>query len=848
MASLRFVAAVLLPGALVAAIATPLDAQIFPARQYKTPIVVGSMDTGDLDRDGLTDVVCGTQYQGIVAVLLRDEAGGFLPFTTLAVDALSRAVALGDLNGDGLLDLVSSDAFESSLSIRLGHGNGGFGPLAVHRGVKLDQLLLADLDGDGDDDVAGCSTYGDAVQVLLSDDAGVPIMSGAYAVGHMPRSIAVADFDLDGDLDLLTGNAGAPTMSLLLGDGAGSFVHAIALPAPGQVNSAIAGDVDEDGDPDVIAVTTSGALLDLGNGDGTFTASPGFTVAGVPGLFPVLADADGDGFLDLISHGLDGYFVQLGRLGPGFEPPLGPIILGELDAVFSRVALLEADGDGWPDLVVGGAGQGANHVSVLPGLGFGVFQSCERVTVTGDSTSMALADVDGDQDVDAAIACYGYFTGAGVSVLLNDGAGDFVPSSHPATTSVRGIAAGDIDADGDVDLVALVYSTLQLFLGDGSGAFPPPTSFELFPELYFVRLGDFDGDGADDVAAAYGSGSSAAIAVALADGAGSFGTPVSYSLGGATPTALELGDVDLDGDLDLVVNSKPSDKTAVLLGDGAGGFSSPAFMPVPDAPTGIAIVDATADGLPDLVSGHTAVGLADPVMVHAGDGAGGFGPPQPWPSGNEPGRMAVADVNADGVPDLVVSESLQGGAVVLLLGQAGGGFEPPRAYAAGYWPSDLGVADIDGDGRTDVLSLDLDKGLASSTISVLRNLGPPEPWSNLGLGLAGPDGIPMLVGHGTLQPGEPASLTLHGGNPASPAILVIGFAPLFAPFKGGVLVPRPHLFIGGLATDLTGSLDLQADWPSGVPAAVPIWYQEWIVDPGAVAGLAGSNGVTSITP
>jgi len=63
-----------------------------------------------------------------------------------------------------------------------------------------------------------------------------------------------------------------------------------------------------------------------------------------------------------------------------------------------------------------------------------------------------------------------------------------------------------------------------------------------------------------------------------------------------------------------------------------------------------------------------------------------------------------------------------------------------------------------------------------------------------------------------------------------------------------VLVPRPHLIVGGLATDATGSLDLHAVWPSGVPSALTVWYQLWIVDPGAVAGLAGSNGVTSTTP
>ena len=86
------------------------------------------------------------------------------------------------------------------------------------------------------------------------------------------------------------------------------------------------------------------------------------------------------------------------------------------------------------------------------------------------------------------------------------------------------------------------------------------------------------------------------------------------------------------------------------------------------------------------------------------------------------------------------------------------------------------------------------------------------------------------------------------GAGVRPAILVVGAWPLFAPFKGGVLVPRPNILVGGLATDATGSLTLQGNWPVGLPSGAPTWYQLWIVDRLAVQGLAASNGVRSITP
>jgi sugar phosphate isomerase/epimerase len=122
------------------------------------------------------------------------------------------------------------------------------------------------------------------------------------------------------------------------------------------------------------------------------------------------------------------------------------------------------------------------------------------------------------------------------------------------------------------------------------------------------------------------------------------------------------------------------------------------------------------------------------------------------------------------------------------------------------------------------------------------------PWTDVGSGLAGVSGVPQLVGEGTLIGGDPASLALSNARPDSSAALVMGLALLQAPFKGGTLVPTPHLVIAGILTDGSGALDIGFTWPAGVPAGTMFWVQEWIVDPAGPQGFSSSNGLLGTTP
>ena len=124
----------------------------------------------------------------------------------------------------------------------------------------------------------------------------------------------------------------------------------------------------------------------------------------------------------------------------------------------------------------------------------------------------------------------------------------------------------------------------------------------------------------------------------------------------------------------------------------------------------------------------------------------------------------------------------------------------------------------------------------------------PEPWVDVGLGLAGLTGVPQLTGTGTLVGGEAVGLVLTNAKPNSSAAVVIGFSRIDAHVKGGTLVPFPNAIVYGLPTDGNGALVIASVWPTGVPSGSQFWVQEWITDAAALQGVSASNGLAATTP
>ena len=127
-------------------------------------------------------------------------------------------------------------------------------------------------------------------------------------------------------------------------------------------------------------------------------------------------------------------------------------------------------------------------------------------------------------------------------------------------------------------------------------------------------------------------------------------------------------------------------------------------------------------------------------------------------------------------------------------------------------------------------------------------ISPGEPWVDLGQGLSGSFGVPVLVGNGTLAGGDPVGLDLSGALAGSSAHLVLGLSAINAPFKSGTLVPDPAVVVYGLQVDVAGEVDVSGTWPAGVPGGAEIYCQYWIVDPAAIVNYSASNTVVGTTP
>ena len=124
----------------------------------------------------------------------------------------------------------------------------------------------------------------------------------------------------------------------------------------------------------------------------------------------------------------------------------------------------------------------------------------------------------------------------------------------------------------------------------------------------------------------------------------------------------------------------------------------------------------------------------------------------------------------------------------------------------------------------------------------------PSPWVDLGFGLTGGQGVPLLVASGDLTAGSTATLTLSNANPFWVVALVLGLTPINAPFKAGTLVPYPNDILFFTTTTSNGQLTVANTWPPGIPSGFVFFGQFLSPDPGGPAGWSASNALAGATP
>lgn len=146
----------------------------------------------------------------------------------------------------------------------------------------------------------------------------------------------------------------------------------------------------------------------------------------------------------------------------------------------------------------------------------------------------------------------------------------------------------------------------------------------------------------------------------------------------------------------------------------------------------------------------------------------------------------------------------------------------------------------------DVLGV-ADTGAGDAPVVDIGALEFESVWLDLGQGLAGTAGAPVLILDGPLTGASLVDVSLSNAAGSSAAWLVVGLVLLEAPFKGGVMVPDVDFLLPGLTTP-AGTLDVSFTWPTGAPAGTATFYQHWVQDAGGPKGFAASHGVQGTTP
>jgi len=677
---------------------------------YAADIAPQGICCGDFNCDGLLDIAVVNRNSGTVSILIGDGNGTFSGPMNYTVGGSPLRIVCGDFNNDGYLDVVTTNSTTNNISILLGDGTGGFGAVDNFSvGTNPHGVYSADFNGDGDIDIATANFDSDNVSRLLGNGDGTFGSAVHFAAGDGPSGIYATDHDADGNHDLAVSNVNANTVSILLGNGNGGFATATHFITGSSPSCLLSGDFDNDRDMDIVTgdysvdsmsvllneaalnVTASDpAQYDLGvvlstnieatfnldvdtttlsdttfrvygsqsgihagsisysagtrtvtldpdanfydgeiatavltkelqsqlgpyldghcwqftaevstQSDGTFENPLNFTAGNQPrGLFA--GDFDGDWDIDIAATSNPNSVVVLLNNGDGtFAAPVYTSIEGDPIALFGA----DFDSDGDIDLASAHNQPGTSHLVILKNNGSGVFTVFATYAPAILGQNLSGGDIDADGDIDLVMTD-GWGSGTNVRVMLNNGNGSYSgPYTYTAGTWARGVAIKDVDNDGDLDLgvTNAGNDNISILSNDGDGNFPEITNYAVGDNPTAVYGNDFNGDNYVDFATANYSGND--IAVILNNGDGTFSNPTGYATGNNT-RALHGGDFDGDGDIDLTGSNNGTNTVAVLLNNGDGTYGNLATYTVGTSPWGIMSADYDLDGALDIACGN----------------------------------------------------------------------------------------------------------------------------------------------------------------------------------------------------------------------------------------------------
>ncbi len=697
-------------------------------------IALGSNSIGDvlhtdLNADGIEDLVETNFLPMQISLAFGNPDGTFSTIAQLATMGHAWRLATGDFDGDGSTDIaVANQEYlgTGSMSVQVflqGPGVGEF-TAAPHTAVlAADPIDIA---------VAPISgTVGDVgpdeLFVALRDEHRVSVMSlNAFALVETaslessnlgavggPFSIAAIDLGGDGALDLVVGEVfivGEPDRVVHYGRDAGA---PNGFAAAGLVMSPVfrpivdnVGDIDANTFDDIAVAQRGADSVYLFKGDAAGLSQAIHLEFGGRTTSLIFPDLDGDGLAEAVATLLNQSSIQV-------RPGTGPMAWGEpvhynVGPVPRAIDVILLPGDLVPDLLCGNA----FGISMLTGVGSGVFRGARGYRTGLDAPrGVKLADLDNDGADDAVVVSQKQRR---ISFMKGGADGSFearvVLPLMPTENERPGVLAiADMDMDGLLDVITSVEALDEIRFYRNNGAIdnfvdPLPTQVTAVGSgPAGIAIADFTDDALPDVIVANSTGNS--VQVLANTGGGSLVAmpelPVAFK-----PEGCVAMDFDADGFVDAAVFGETVTDfiIAILRGDGTGMLAVDEFHIIPSASDGISLGDFNEDGLPDMVVGQTLLSGSN-VLVLMNQGNLSFNA-EPLAIAPGPAAVYAADINNDLHLDILVATS--GGEFRAALGDGTGAF--PSVIPGGngelpvpFYTLDIELADLNGDQLRDLV-------------------------------------------------------------------------------------------------------------------------------------------------
>jgi hypothetical protein len=637
------------------------------------------------DHSNQIDVVLANYGLSNVGILEEYPDGTFPIQKMFSTGPLSfpTSIAINDVNNDSRQDVVVANSALGNVGIFYGYGNGSFRSQKIYSTVRYSSpqsVITGSFNNDTRIDIAVVYVDSGSVSTMLRYDTTVFIKQNDYFTGPQfyPHAVAVGHFNNDGYWDFVTVNRGNQSISIFLGLPNGTFtgptMYATGKKSPSY--AVVVGYFNNDTYLDIVVshYSISSISVFLGLGNGTFLG---------PNLI----------FIDLPE--LSGSSSGSQAYESGGSSELEGMAVGDFNE------------DKQLDLVlVFGAASG---IGVFLGRDDGTFDDPVpyHTGTAVNSIYVAVGDLNNDTHLDLVVT---NLASSNIIIFQGYGNGTFFLAGNYSTgtnSAPRPVVAVDLDKDGHTDIVVgnSGSDNICVFYGYGNISFTQPMFYPIDTGSlsYGVVVSDFNNDGQLDIGVANYGANNFAILLGLANRM--FFTRVTFSTGAySQPSWLAVADFNNDGRLDIVVSSSGTSDASVFFGYASEDFLiAPAYtINSTSKLTSIAVGDFDYDTHLDIAVADNAT---NNVVVVFGSIYGTFMRHMTYSTGNDshPCSVAAADLNNDHRLDLVVANS-GSNSIGVFLADVNGSFGNPTVYSTGLrsQPYSVAVGDFNNDTLLDV--------------------------------------------------------------------------------------------------------------------------------------------------